>query len=132
MSIATSSPVLGDASPPKVLRYPPPNITIGKRTQSLRGGQVSTRHSASTSMAGGSSRSPQQVPAADETAAEPDLFTVLYPYTPVESDELSVRPGEIVRVLRLFLDGWTFVQRMDDGAIGAVPAVCLDTGSCRH
>ncbi|KAJ2596236.1 hypothetical protein GGF39_003529 [Coemansia sp. RSA 1721] len=56
-----------------------------------------------------------------------DTFTVLYPYSPVESDELRIESGDQVRLLRLFSDGWIFVQRVDDGCIGAVPAVCLDT-----
>ncbi|KAJ1956057.1 hypothetical protein EC988_001540, partial [Linderina pennispora] len=108
MSFATGSPVLGDASPPKVLRCPPPNITIGKRTQSLRGRPSIDQAFSTDIYSRWKPQEPPASPAADETAAEPDLFTVLYPYTPVESDELSVRPGEMVRVLRLFLDGWTF------------------------
>ncbi|KAJ1811920.1 hypothetical protein LPJ75_003912 [Coemansia sp. RSA 2598] len=56
-----------------------------------------------------------------------DMFAVLYPYSPVECDELRIEPGDQVRLLHLFSDGWTFVQKTDDGAIGAVPAVCLDT-----
>ncbi|KAI8318319.1 hypothetical protein GQ54DRAFT_314609 [Martensiomyces pterosporus] len=65
--------------------------------------------------------------AVDGDVNECDLFTVLYPYSPAENDELSIVPGERVRLLRLFSDGWTFVQKVCDGRIGAVPAVCLDT-----
>ncbi|KAJ2122068.1 hypothetical protein IW147_003767 [Coemansia sp. RSA 720] len=60
------------------------------------------------------------------TAGDSDIFEVLYPYSPVESDELAITPGEKIRVLRVFSDGWAFVQRVDDGKIGAIPAVCLD------
>ncbi|KAJ2633122.1 hypothetical protein H4R22_000701 [Coemansia sp. RSA 1290] len=63
----------------------------------------------------------------DIDVTDGDMFTVLYPYTPVENDELAIAPGDKVRVLRTFSDGWTFVQRVDDSKIGAIPAVCLDT-----
>ncbi|KAJ1946732.1 hypothetical protein FBU59_001965 [Linderina macrospora] len=119
--------VPGDTSPPKVLRCPPPDITISKRNQSLRGRPSIDQAFYIDIHRKEKQQEPAEGLAKDGQAVEPDLFTVLYPYMPVENDELSIRPGEMVRVLRLFLDGWTFVQRMDDGAIGAVPAVCLDT-----
>ncbi|KAJ1666196.1 hypothetical protein IW140_001777 [Coemansia sp. RSA 1813] len=64
---------------------------------------------------------------ASSSISSNELFTVLYPYSPVEDDELLISPGEQVHVLRLFSDGWVFIRRENDGEIGAVPAVCLDT-----
>ncbi|KAJ1987096.1 hypothetical protein GGI25_003343 [Coemansia spiralis] len=62
--------------------------------------------------------------------ASNELYTVLYPYSSVEKDELSIVPGEQVHILRLFSDGWSFVQRVNDGRVGAIPVVCLDAAAC--
>ncbi|KAJ2847047.1 hypothetical protein IWW36_004053 [Coemansia brasiliensis] len=108
-----------------------PNLTIAKRGQSLRGckGQLKPSPSETNSLVqpeDESNDAPEHPIGIDVT--DGDMFTILYPYTPVESDELAITPGDKVRVLRTFSDGWAFVQRVDDSKIGAIPAVCLDTG----
>ncbi|KAJ2452956.1 hypothetical protein EV183_002541 [Coemansia sp. RSA 2336] len=115
-----------DQAPPSGL----PTLTIAKRGQSLRGckGQLKPSPSETNSLAKSENESNnvgEDQP--DIDVADGDMFTVLYPYSPVENDELAIAPGDKVRVLRTFSDGWTFVQRVDDSKIGAIPAVCLDT-----
>ncbi|KAI9471627.1 hypothetical protein BX667DRAFT_92349 [Coemansia mojavensis] len=106
------------------------NLTIAKRGQSLRGckGQLKPSPSETSSLAKSENESNDALEdQIDIDVTDGDMFTVLYPYTPVENDELAIAPGDKVRVLRTFSDGWTFVQRVDDSKIGAIPAVCLDT-----
>ncbi|KAJ2710746.1 hypothetical protein H4R19_003594 [Coemansia spiralis] len=128
-------------------------LTIGSRGWSLasrlRGAGVAaleaagpgSQHASSSASSRGSGGSPGQqlapdIARNDSTCArsgsaagdgDGDVLEVLYPYTSAESDELSITPGEQVRLLRMFSDGWAFVQRVDDGVVGAVPAVCLET-----
>ncbi|KAJ2730103.1 hypothetical protein H4S00_000156 [Coemansia sp. D1744] len=134
-------------SPTTELQQPGPpdtnalGLTIAKRGQSLRG--LNPRECDSPSSNESSSLQPhptisetnfydvpeQHIADSDSTnsVGDSDIFEVLYPYSPVESDELAITPGEKIRVLRVFSDGWAFVQRVDDGKIGAIPAVCLDS-----
>ncbi|KAJ1735765.1 hypothetical protein LPJ61_000362 [Coemansia biformis] len=99
---AAHSPGTGDSHPSELKR--------GSNTTAHAGSPLSN-----TSAHGG------------DDAEEADIFEVLYPYTSTEGDELSIAPGERVRLLRVFSDGWAFVQRLEDGVVGAIPAVCLDT-----
>ncbi|KAJ1899990.1 hypothetical protein LPJ66_001763 [Kickxella alabastrina] len=116
------------------------DMTIRKRDQSLRGcPEVAQAIITDVEIDRGNTCGPKResekkVPSvalhaiySDAESIDSDLFTVLYPYSSVEGDELTIKPGEKIRLLRLFSDGWTFVQRTDDGRVGAVPAVCLDT-----
>ncbi|KAJ1899140.1 hypothetical protein LPJ66_002305 [Kickxella alabastrina] len=116
------------------------DMTIRKRDQSLRGcPEVAQAIITDVGIDRGNTRGPKREsekkmpPVAlhtiysDAESIDSDLFTVLYPYSSVEGDELTIKPGEKIRLLRLFSDGWTFVQRTDDGGVGAVPAVCLAT-----
>ncbi|KAJ1941872.1 hypothetical protein GGF37_003355 [Kickxella alabastrina] len=116
------------------------DMTIRKRDESLRGcPEVAQAIIADVEIDRGNTRGPKResekkVPSvaldtiySDAESIDSDMFTVLYPHSSVEGDELTIKPGEKIRLLRLFSDGWTFVQRTDDGGVGAVPAVCLDT-----
>ncbi|KAJ2856015.1 hypothetical protein FB639_006161 [Coemansia asiatica] len=107
---------------------------LSRRNQSLRGcpEQLACQEnlagtltkSETNSLDKSSNRSSIQI---DANLISSCTFAVLYPYLPVESDELRIEPGDQVRLLHLFSDGWIFVQKANDGSIGAVPAVCLDT-----
>lgn len=61
----------------------------------------------------------------EQHLTEPDVLNVVYSFAAIESDELTISIKDRVRLLRSFSDGWAFVQRVGDGMIGAVPAVCL-------
>ncbi|KAJ2782704.1 hypothetical protein H4R18_002130 [Coemansia javaensis] len=132
-------PSAGDAEQPSVADAVLPYLTIGERSWSL-----GRRHSIADAVTRGVAdcvhqdgtpepSAGQPAPdAADSGRSEPtacDVFEVLHPYSSDVSDELSIVPGEAVRLLRMFPDGWAFVQRVADGTIGAVPAVCLDLDS---
>lgn len=51
------------------------------------------------------------------------LMMVDASYTPLLSDELPLKLGDVVRLLHEFDDGWCIVER--NGTTGAVPNVCL-------
>ncbi|KAF8163633.1 hypothetical protein B0H34DRAFT_330928 [Crassisporium funariophilum] len=57
----------------------------------------------------------------------PRLMSVIAPFTPNLEDELSVRAGDIVRIIEEYRDGWCFVQYVGkrDAPRGVVPLVCL-------
>ncbi|EGN93782.1 hypothetical protein SERLA73DRAFT_188886 [Serpula lacrymans var. lacrymans S7.3] len=68
---------------------------------------------------------PDPVAAAAEFAA---IETICRPFAPTLEDELRVSPGDSVRILKVFDDGWTFVERVgsnEDGAKGLIPVDCL-------
>ncbi|KAJ2345533.1 hypothetical protein GGF43_005195 [Coemansia sp. RSA 2618] len=127
-----------------------PGLTIAKRGQSLRGCSVALKGARTTAQEHSSpstvesSSSPTHLTASESnfydvpehpdsdngstySTTDGDIFSVLYPYSPIESDELAITPGEKIRILRVFSDGWAFVQRVADSKIGAIPAVCLDS-----
>ncbi|KAJ2161663.1 hypothetical protein GGF46_001256 [Coemansia sp. RSA 552] len=120
-------------------------LTIAKREQSLRGHpelkgegdvgpgpacpiQRDTVPGLETHSERLSGEEESQASASEQASGseEEPVFTVQFPYSPAESDELSITPGEKVRVLRVFSDGWAFVERAEDSEVGAIPVVCLD------
>ncbi|KAJ3118207.1 hypothetical protein HDU96_003247 [Phlyctochytrium bullatum] len=50
---------------------------------------------------------------------------VLHPYTPQLSDEIELRPDDIVEVLAEYDDGWGKGQNTRTGAVGTFPMACL-------
>ncbi|KAG8935390.1 hypothetical protein FRC02_008195 [Tulasnella sp. 418] len=57
------------------------------------------------------------------------LFTVIRTFVPSLPDELSLQPGEQVRVVEKYDDGWALCERMSRGAgveSGVAPVECLD------
>ncbi|PVV03076.1 hypothetical protein BB560_002441 [Smittium megazygosporum] len=50
----------------------------------------------------------------------------VYSYYPKEYDELELNPGDIVRIIKVFSDGWALVELAKGLKVGAVPLVCLD------
>ncbi|KAG1725309.1 hypothetical protein EDB19DRAFT_1644095 [Suillus lakei] len=61
--------------------------------------------------------------------ATPEFETIRRPFTPTLDDELSVAPGDQVLVLKVFDDGWAFVEKqggfMDHNERGLIPVDCL-------
>lgn len=67
-------------------------------------------------------------PNPDEPAQRlPRLMTVAASFTPSLDDELSIKIGDIVRMLEEFRDGWCLIQRVGriDAPKGVVPRFCL-------
>jgi hypothetical protein len=77
-------------------------------------------------------------PAVDPFAdpAKPEftgIEVIRRPFTPTLDDELSVLPGDRVRILQVFDDGWAFVEKMvgasfarnDRNDRGLIPVDCL-------
>jgi hypothetical protein len=54
-----------------------------------------------------------------------DLQTIRRPFTPSLDDELSVSEGDKVRVIKVFDDGWAFVEKQDRNQSGLIPVDCL-------
>jgi hypothetical protein len=57
-----------------------------------------------------------------------DVETIRRPFLPTLDDELSVSPGDAVRVIQSFNDGWAFVERLQgngQGTQGLIPIDCL-------
>jgi hypothetical protein len=61
--------------------------------------------------------------------AQPEFETVRRPFTPTLDDEVSVAPGDRVRVLKIFDDGWALVEKQctfsDYNEKGLIPVDCL-------
>ncbi|KIP08923.1 hypothetical protein PHLGIDRAFT_38726, partial [Phlebiopsis gigantea 11061_1 CR5-6] len=51
--------------------------------------------------------------------------TVRRAYVPVRADELALAPGESVRVMRRFDDGWAYAENLSRGSRGLFPIDCL-------
>ncbi|KIJ64609.1 hypothetical protein HYDPIDRAFT_111987 [Hydnomerulius pinastri MD-312] len=59
-----------------------------------------------------------------------DIETICRPFTPSLEDELAVLPGDRVRVMQVFDDGWAFVEKMGGAGLerndrGLIPVDCL-------
>jgi hypothetical protein len=58
-----------------------------------------------------------------------DIETIRRPFTPTLDDELSVSIGDPVRVMKVFDDGWAFVEKqggsVDRSESGLIPVDCL-------
>jgi hypothetical protein len=61
-----------------------------------------------------------------------DVETIRRPFLPTLQDELPVMPGDAVRIMKPFDDGWAFVERLEGGSKGSkglIPIDCLrETG----
>ncbi|KAG1814961.1 hypothetical protein EV424DRAFT_1325648 [Suillus variegatus] len=61
--------------------------------------------------------------------AKPEFDTIHRPFAPTLDDEVSVVPGDQVLVLKVFDDGWAFVEKqcgfLDDSERGLIPVDCL-------
>lgn len=56
------------------------------------------------------------------------IETIKRPFAPTMHDELSVVPGDRIRILNTYDDGWAMVEKIDvasDKAIGLIPIDCL-------
>ena len=58
------------------------------------------------------------------------IETIRRPFTPSLDDELVVKPGDSVRIIKVFDDGWTFVEKLGLNATdckdrGLIPIDCL-------
>ncbi|EMD39573.1 hypothetical protein CERSUDRAFT_80960 [Gelatoporia subvermispora B] len=68
------------------------------------------------------------VSADSETAAHfAEIEVIRRPFVPSLPDEMSATPGERVRMLRRFDDGWAYAEKVDSGRKGLVPIDCLRT-----
>jgi len=49
------------------------------------------------------------------------------PFVPNMSDELAVVPGDFIRIIKSFDDGWALVEKlgMGDSVSGLIPVDCL-------
>ncbi|OMH85051.1 hypothetical protein AX774_g1411 [Zancudomyces culisetae] len=54
------------------------------------------------------------------------LYDVVYDYTPNEYDELELKVGDRLRIIKVFSDGWALVKHHAQKNIGIVPMVCID------
>ncbi|KAH9947438.1 hypothetical protein B0H21DRAFT_691907 [Amylocystis lapponica] len=53
--------------------------------------------------------------------------TICRPFVPTMSDEMSTAPGERVRMLQRFSDGWAYAEKVETGSRGLIPIDCLRT-----
>ncbi|EIW81228.1 hypothetical protein CONPUDRAFT_56438 [Coniophora puteana RWD-64-598 SS2] len=60
------------------------------------------------------------------------IETIRRPFTPSMEDELTVKPGDTVRIIKVFDDGWTFVEKLganpaerSERERGLIPVDCL-------
>ncbi|KAI0352592.1 hypothetical protein OH77DRAFT_1359444, partial [Trametes cingulata] len=51
--------------------------------------------------------------------------TIMRPFVPTMDDEMGVVPGQEVRIVRRFDDGWAFAEDVARGAQGLIPIDCL-------
>ncbi|KAF9171996.1 hypothetical protein BGX21_005933 [Mortierella sp. AD011] len=56
---------------------------------------------------------------------KPSYCQALYPYQASMADELDLTPGDIVKVHRVFDDGWAVGMNMNTSSEGAFPVVCV-------
>ena len=52
-------------------------------------------------------------------------MTIQRPFLPAMEDEMAVAPGEAVRILRRFDDGWAVAEKVAGGQQGLIPIDCL-------
>lgn len=65
-------------------------------------------------------------PSGAPAAAGQPILVVERTFTPNLSDELTISPGERVRVVTIYNDGWCFVRKLGaDAEEGVVPYECL-------
>ena len=64
------------------------------------------------------------VPRPDIT--EPRLVVVVNMYLPTLNDELAVRRGEMLHLLKKYKDGWCAVERPKTGEKGVIPRFCVE------
>ncbi|CCM03675.1 uncharacterized protein FIBRA_05819 [Fibroporia radiculosa] len=53
------------------------------------------------------------------------IETIRRPFAPGLRDEMAATPGEQVRMLRRFDDGWAYAEKLATGARGLIPIDCL-------
>ncbi|KAH9841401.1 uncharacterized protein C8Q71DRAFT_700857 [Rhodofomes roseus] len=85
-------------------------------------------------------------PFSDPASAEPDTRTsesvdaetalhfarvemIRRPFVPAMEDEMAVAPGDRVRMLRRFNDGWAYAEKVGTRRRGIIPIDCLRTPS---
>jgi len=51
--------------------------------------------------------------------------TIRRPFVPTMDDEMTAAPGEQVRMLRRFDDGWAYAEKVPTGRRGLIPIDCL-------
>jgi hypothetical protein len=51
--------------------------------------------------------------------------TIKRPFAPSLDDELAVTPGDFVRVVKVFDDGWAYVEKIGASARGLIPLDCM-------
>ncbi|KZT11864.1 uncharacterized protein LAESUDRAFT_719806 [Laetiporus sulphureus 93-53] len=51
--------------------------------------------------------------------------TIRRPFVPTMDDEMSVLPGETVRILLRYDDGWAYAEKLGSGRRGLIPIDCL-------
>ncbi|OLY79333.1 hypothetical protein AYI68_g6602 [Smittium mucronatum] len=61
----------------------------------------------------------------ENRSLENTAMTALYPYSPKEYDELSLKVGDEVQVIKVFSDGWALVEHKNSGRAGVIPIVCI-------
>jgi len=74
------------------------------------------------------------VAAAPSPSPDPHDFapveTIRRPFVPTLDDELSVVPGDSVCVVKVFDDGWAYVEKIGTSAKGLIPIDCMrDAGA---
>jgi hypothetical protein len=99
---------------------------IASIRDAVRQPSESTTHSVRTHR---SSSDPTAAPESGRSKAfTPIDETIRRPFVPIREDELPVTPGDFVRVIKLFDDGWCFCEVIRGtglGSSGLIPTDCL-------
>jgi len=56
---------------------------------------------------------------------ESSEYKALFPYDPQLDDEISLSPGDNIKLIRVFDDGWAIARNFSTGREGAIPLACL-------
>ncbi|KAB8346122.1 hypothetical protein FH972_023170 [Carpinus fangiana] len=80
---------------------------------------------ASPAMSQGSNSPPMSMVGGPAGPGPMNVHRVLLEFLPSMADELELRPGQLVRMLHEYDDGWALCKRLDGTQQGVVPRTCL-------
>jgi len=64
-------------------------------------------------------------PTAETNTEFAPVEAIRRPFVPTLDDELGVTPGDSVHVVKVFDDGWAYVEKVGSGAKGLIPVDCM-------